>query len=670
MSTENQDQSPVAPQGSHASPAVEQPAVEPPAVERPAVEHPGAAMSAAEQPGAAMPAAELAPRTQEQHPQSQQTQELQPQSQQTQELHPQQHRTAPYPQSYGVPEQTTPLPQQHTPSPQPTLSQQPQPQQHTPSSPQPQPTLPPQHTPSPQPTQPQPQYGQYAPGHSYARPAYSQQAPYGQQAPSRPAPYPQQYGPGYGPGGQPSPHPANPYHVGGVQAPAPGVPGGPGDPVDPPEPADDAQPAERKHRGWVPVTTAAALAALLASGGTAGLLLALDDDTTPASISAIGDPGRVDAAPVTESTVTNPDWQAVTAAVAQSVVSIQVSTAQGGGEGSGLILDDQGHILTNNHVVAGAQDDVVTVTLADGRLFRADIVGLDPTTDLAVVKLQEPPSGLRPVALGNSDEVRVGDPVLAVGNPLGLANTATTGIVSAVDRPVSASDGMQQSPVVTNAIQIDAAINPGNSGGPLFDASGRVIGITSSIATLSGGMLGSQAGSIGLGFAIPVNLAKNISDQLIEKGVAEHAFLGVSLRSTAVTADGVSRRGAEVGVVQPGSPAEGAGIRVGDVIVAIDDQPVGSAESLTAFVRERRAGDQVTLTLVRDGAAMKVEATLAVREETTQPTPENQAPENQTPENQDPENQDQAPQEGGQGSGDGQDEDGGSLWDRLFPNDR
>ena len=155
---------------------------------------------------------------------------------------------------------------------------------------------------------------------------------------------------------------------------------------------------------------------------------------------------------------------------------------------------------------------------------------------------------------GNSDEVSVGDPVLAVGNPLGLANTATTGIVSALDRPVSATDSQQQSRVVTNAIQIDAAINPGNSGGPLFDVQGRVIGITSSIATLSGGVLGSQAGSIGLGFAIPVNLAKNISDQLIEKGVAEHAFLGVTLENATATADGVSRRGARVSVVNPGSP--------------------------------------------------------------------------------------------------------------------
>jgi len=420
------------------------------------------------------------------------------------------------------------------------------------------------------------------------------------------------------------------------------------------ESTENAQPAGRKQRPWVPVTTAAALAALLASGGTAGLLLAIDDDAPPASISEIGNPGRVDSAPVAESTITNPDWRTVTAAVSQSVVWIQVTTARGGGEGSGLILDEQGHILTNNHVVAGAQDDIVTVTLADGRLFRADIVGLDPTTDLAVVKIQEPPSGLHPVALGNSDEVSVGDPVLAVGNPLGLANTATTGIVSALDRPVSATDSQQQSRVVTNAIQIDAAINPGNSGGPLFDVQGRVIGITSSIATLSGGVLGSQAGSIGLGFAIPVNLAKNISDQLIEKGVAEHAFLGVTLENATATADGVSRRGARVSVVNPGSPAAGPDPGTGDVIVAIGDQPVSSAESLTAFVRERRAGDQVTLTLVRDGTAMKVEVTLAVREETAQQGPQNPEP---------------APEERGlvPGEGQGQGRDGGSLWDRIFP---
>ncbi|BDZ41287.1 hypothetical protein GCM10025865_05860 [Paraoerskovia sediminicola] len=312
---------------------------------------------------------------------------------------------------------------------------------------------------------------------------------------------------------------------------------------------------------------------------------------------------------MTSSTSQNPDWEEVTTAVSPSVVAIQVTTAQGGGEGSGVVIDTDGHIVTNNHVVSGAES--VSVTLSDGRLYEAEIVGTDPTTDLAVVKLKDAPDDLQPASIGDSDTVAVGEPVLAVGNPLGLANTSTTGIVSALDRPVSASGEDTSDVVVTNAIQIDAAVNPGNSGGPLFDAEGNVIGITSSIASLSSGQ--SQSGSIGLGFAIPVNLAKNISAQLIENGTAEHAFLGVNLTDASATADGVTRRGAEVAAVSDGSPAADAGIRTGDVIVAIGDDAVNGAESLTAFVREREAGEQETLTLVRDGSSQTVDVTFATR---------------------------------------------------------
>jgi putative serine protease PepD len=298
-------------------------------------------------------------------------------------------------------------------------------------------------------------------------------------------------------------------------------------------------------------------------------------------------------------------------------VAIQL---QAGSQGSGVILDAEGHVLTNNHVVAGGQNGSIAVTLSDGRIFEATIVGTDPTTDLAVIKLDDAPDDLKPATLGDSGEVQVGDPVLAVGNPLGLANTATTGIVSALDRPVSASGEDATDTVVTNAIQIDAAVNPGNSGGPLFDSSGRVIGITSSIATLSSGM-GGQGGSIGLGFAIPVNLARNIADQLQENGAAEHAFLGVSLSDTTATADDVTRRGAGVAEVTSGSPAAEAGIEPGDVIVAVDDAPVSGAEALTANVRERAAGDRVVVTYVRDGETQTVNVTLAARQEQTQQSP-------------------------------------------------
>ncbi|RMI04772.1 PDZ domain-containing protein [Cellulomonas triticagri] len=363
----------------------------------------------------------------------------------------------------------------------------------------------------------------------------------------------------------------------------------------------------------MPVVGVGVGAALLASLGTAALVGAFDQGssgTRAADISSIGQ-SSTDTVPVSGSSAENPDWQKVAAAVQDSVVAIQVTTSSGEAQGSGVIVDDEGHIVTNNHVVAGAQDGQVQVTLTDGRIFTADVVGTDPTTDLAVIKLQDAPDDLSPAALGDSSEVTVGDPVMAVGNPLGLANTVTTGIVSALDRPVSTTEDGSNESVVTNAIQIDAAVNPGNSGGPLFDAQGRVIGITSSIATTS-----SESGSIGLGFAIPVNLADMIASQLIADGTAEHAFLGVGLVDGTATADGVTRSGAQVQQVTEGSPAAQAGVQTGDVIVGIDGKAVGGAQQLTGYVRTHASGDETTLTLVRDGKSMEVDVTLAVREET------------------------------------------------------
>jgi putative serine protease PepD len=361
----------------------------------------------------------------------------------------------------------------------------------------------------------------------------------------------------------------------------------------------------------MPVAGAAVAAALVATLTTLGVARAFDDDgsPTPASLSSIGQAQNADV-PVEGSSADDPDWEKVASAVQRSVVAIEVTTQQGGSQGSGVIIDDDGNIVTNNHVVAGAADGGVEVTLTDGRIFPASIVGTDPTTDLAVIRIDDAPDDLTPAALGDSADLTVGEPVMAVGNPLGLANTATTGIISALDRPVStAEDGGEA--VVTNAIQIDAAVNPGNSGGPLFDAQGRVIGITSSIATLS-----SESGSIGLGFAIPVNLAKLIASQLVEDGTAEHAFLGVALSDGTATADGTTRRGAVVEEVTAGSPAAQAELKAKDVVVAIDGAPVAGAESLTAYVRARAAGEEATLTIVRDGAALDVDVTLATREET------------------------------------------------------
>ncbi|WP_421734778.1 trypsin-like peptidase domain-containing protein [Cellulomonas sp.] len=386
-------------------------------------------------------------------------------------------------------------------------------------------------------------------------------------------------------------------------------------------------PPQRKRSLWLPVTSAAAAAAIVAAIATVGITHGLSDDDAsgnrPASLATIGQAAN-DTVPVAGSTSENPDWEAVAKAVQQSVVAIQVSTGNGGGaEGSGVIIDDAGHIVTNNHVVAGA-DGEVQVTLTDGRLFDATIVGTDATTDLAVIKLKDAPDDLKAAAIGDSSKVVVGQPVMAVGNPLGLANTVTTGIVSAVDRPVSTSGDSTSEATVTNAIQIDAAVNPGNSGGPLFDAEGRVIGINSSIATLS-----SESGSIGLGFAIPVDLVKNIAAQLIDDGTAEHAFLGVSLSDGTASADGVTRRGAVVEQVTDGSPAAKAELQANDTILAIDGDAVGGAESLTAYVRALPSGTDVTLTVVRDGKSIEVDVTLAVRPETAQSEPQQQAPDEQ-----------------------------------------
>jgi putative serine protease PepD len=370
-------------------------------------------------------------------------------------------------------------------------------------------------------------------------------------------------------------------------------------------PASGGAQAKPRNRAWVPVVSAAAAAALLASLGTAGAISLTNDSDNGSSLADVGQSSSENV-PVKSSTVENPDWTAVTSAV-------QVESQAGGAEGSGVVLDSEGRILTNNHVVADAT--TVQVTLSDGRVYEADIVGTDPATDLAVVQLSDPPSDLQAAKFADSSDVVVGEPVMALGNPLGLANTATTGIVSALDRPVTASaeDGSDQ--VVTNAIQIDAAVNPGNSGGPLFNASGEVIGITSSIATLSGGMQSGSSGSIGLGFAIPSNLATQIGDQLKADGTAEHAFLGVSLQDATATADGVTRRGAGVVEVTPDSPAGDAGIQKGDVIVAIDGDAVNGSASLTAFVREKEAGNESVLTVVRDGNTREITVTLAVRDE-------------------------------------------------------
>jgi len=377
---------------------------------------------------------------------------------------------------------------------------------------------------------------------------------------------------------------------------------------------------------WVTVAVAAVTALVVAAGAFFALDRLTDDSSSsptnaprPASVATIGQ-NTAAGVPVDGSSVTQPDWERVAATVTNSVVAIEVSD----GAGSGVIFTKDGDILTNNHVVQGAQDGTVSVTLSDGRVYQATIVGTDSTTDLAVVRLVNPPDDLSPAAFGDSSAVTVGQQVMVVGNPLGLQNTVTTGIVSAVNRPaVTMALSSNEDDVITNAIQVDAAVNPGNSGGPLFDGEGKVIGIASSIATLSSSNQ-QQSGSIGLGFAIPSNLAQNIASQLINNPdhTAQHAYLGVRLNDATVEADGVTRSGAKAVMVEAGTPAAAAGLQNGDVIVAFNSSPVQSSSSLTAFVRSYSSGDTVTLTIVRDGKALEVDVTLTSREQTQTTAPD------------------------------------------------
>ena len=323
-----------------------------------------------------------------------------------------------------------------------------------------------------------------------------------------------------------------------------------------------------------------------------------------------------------------PNWAVTAAAVSPSVVAITVQSGQGGGQGSGVIFDTEGHILTNNHVAAGGgQGAQISVTLNDKRTYDATVVGTDPSTDLAVIKLTDAPKDLKAIALGDADAVTVGEPVMAVGNPLGLAGTVTTGIVSALNRPVTTSteqsgdaQGQQSAePVVTNAIQTSAAINPGNSGGALVNAGGQLIGINSSIASLgSSGNSSSQSGNIGIGFAIPVDQAKSIADQLIASGKASHAYLGVSSKDDVVTQGSAKRAAAVISNVVNGTPADKAGLQAGDAIVAVDGDSIDRSLSLVAQVRERTVGDKVTIKIVRDGQDKDISVTLASKPTTNQ----------------------------------------------------
>ncbi len=276
------------------------------------------------------------------------------------------------------------------------------------------------------------------------------------------------------------------------------------------------------------------------------------------------------------------------------VVSIDVRGSNGnGGTGSGFVVRADGYIVTNNHVVADAADGgTITVHFNDGSTADGRIVGRSPAYDLAVVKVSR--TGLPIATLGDSDDVVVGDQCIAVGSPLGLAGTVTSGIISATHRPVTTGAASGSEPSYLSALQTDAAINPGNSGGPLVDGQGRVIGVNSAIATL--GTSGSeQSGSIGLGFSIPVNQARRVAEQLIQRGYATYPVVGAGLDPTY---DGV---GVRIARITAGGGAEKAGLQVGDVVVSVDGKPVTAPEELIVAIRSKQPGDTIELGYRRGG---------------------------------------------------------------------
>lgn len=293
--------------------------------------------------------------------------------------------------------------------------------------------------------------------------------------------------------------------------------------------------------------------------------------------------------------------------VLPSVVQINVKGGQESGSGTGIIISSDGDILTNNHVVdvAGA-GGTITVAFNDGTNAKAEIVGTDPKTDLAVIRA-EGKTGLTPASLGTSADLKVGQEVVAIGSPFGLESTVTQGIVSALNRPVSSSDGIGGDRTTFPAVQTDAAINPGNSGGPLVDLKGNVIAINSAIR--SGTTTSGDAGSIGLGFAIPIDLAKNVSKQLLDGKTVAHAQIGVSVDNFLGT-DGITGIGAQVKEVTAGGAGDDAGLKAGDVITAINGALVPSSEALVAAVRGFNPGEKVTIDYTRGTQKSEVEVTL------------------------------------------------------------
>ncbi|MCZ9350249.1 trypsin-like peptidase domain-containing protein [Streptomyces mutabilis] len=467
-------------------------------------------------------------------------------------------------------------------------------------------------SPSPAPTAPQPQDG-----HAPAA-APGAQAPGSPHRPPAPAPHDPAVPPGSGAAHSapdaswpPPPPPGTPSYGGGGGDAYGGGGNGGGGYGGGGWGASYQPPAPKAGRGRGGLVAGLLIAALVAGGlgGGLGYTLAKNNDETGSTTVSASDTGgsvKRDAGTVA----------GVAAEALPSTVTIQAEGSNGeGGTGTGFVFDKQGHIVTNNHVVAEAVDGgKLSATFPNGKKYEARVVGHAQGYDVAVIKLENAPSDLKPLPLGNSDKVAVGDSTIAIGAPFGLSNTVTTGIISAKNRPVASSDGSGSSKAsYMSALQTDASINPGNSGGPLLDAQGNVIGINSAIQSTSNGGFGTgQAGSIGLGFAIPINQAEFVAKQLIKTGKPVYAKIGasVSLEETTsgakLTEQGVN--GSEP--VEPGGPAADAGLKPGDVITKLDDRVIDSGPTLIGEIWTHKPGDEVTVTYERGGKEHTTELTL------------------------------------------------------------